>query len=79
MFEEALYKVIKERGIAISKLAKSVNMKYFSLYDSLHGERELRSSELYALCKTLNLKIDDLELLTVKAQLDQSQEEVVDA
>ena len=56
--EELLASVIKERGIKLSTIAERTEIPYQILYDSLFNKkknRELRSSELIAVCAFLDV------------------------
>lgn len=56
--EELLASLIKERGIKLSTIAEKTKIPYQILYDSLFNKkksRELRSSELIAICAFLNV------------------------
>ena len=53
-FEKWLASIIKDKGINLSQLARQTNLCYQSIYESLYGKRgcrQLRSSELIAICK----------------------------
>lgn len=56
--EEYLSAIIKERGIKLSAIAEKTEIPYQTLYDSLFNKkksRELRSSELIAICVFLDV------------------------
>ena len=56
--EEYLSAIIKERGIKLSTIAERTEIPYQILYDSLFNKkksRELRSSELIAVCVCLDV------------------------
>lgn len=51
-FEKWLSGIIDSKSINLSKMAVELNFPYRGIYNSLHGTgRELRSSELIAICK----------------------------
>lgn len=57
-FEEWLTEIIENRGISISDLSKGTGITYHAIYNSLFNVkrgRELRSSELIAICNYLNV------------------------
>ncbi len=52
-FEEWLAEIIKQKKVNLSELSRKTGVCYQSVYDSLFGKRgnrELRSSELLAIC-----------------------------
>lgn len=56
--EKNLAKFIKQKGINLSMMAREIEIPYIQLYDSLFNKkknRELRSSELIAVCKFLEV------------------------
>ena len=56
--EQKLADLIKERGIKLTAIAEKTQIPYQTLYDSLFNKkksRELRSSELIAICAFLNV------------------------
>lgn len=56
--EQKLTSLIKERGIKLTAIAEKTQIPYQTLYDSLFNKkkrRELRSSELIAVCAFLNV------------------------
>lgn len=63
MFENALRRYVRDHGIKISWLATHSKMKYYSLWSSLKGERELRANEVASICKALDISMDDLNKL----------------
>lgn len=57
-FEKNLAKYIKAKGINLSEMSRKIKIPYMQLYNSLFNEkksRELRSSELIAVCKFLEV------------------------
>lgn len=53
---------IKKRGINLSAMARDTGIPYMSLYDSLLNdkrERQLRGSELLAICEFLSVSPTD--------------------
>lgn len=50
-FEKWLSEIIESKSINLSKMAREINVCYRAIYNSLHGKRELRSSELIAICR----------------------------
>ena len=56
--EKKLANLIKEKGIKLSSIAEKTEIPYQILYDSLFNKkksRELRSSELIAVCAFLDV------------------------
>lgn len=51
----------KQRGISVSELAKRTGINYEALRVSLAGNRKLNASEFVALCKELELTLDDFD------------------
>ena len=53
-FEKWLAFIIKSKGINLSEMVRKTGLYYPSIYQSLYGKRgsrELRSSEVIAICK----------------------------
>lgn len=56
--EEWLSKIIKDRGINLSEMARLIDIPYMALYNSLRDksrEREIRGWELVRVCKFLDV------------------------
>lgn len=56
--EEWLSKIIKDRGINLSEIARLIDIPYMALYNSLRDksrEREIRGWELVRICKFLDV------------------------
>lgn len=53
--EQAIAKVIDERGLKIKTVSERTGVKYSLLQPSLKGRRELRATELLAVCAFLHL------------------------
>lgn len=51
----------KQRGIPVSELSKRTGISYEALRVSLAGNRKLNASEFVALCKELELTLDDFD------------------
>lgn len=54
--EENVSKYVKDKGIALSVMARKTGIPYMSLYDSLMNgrkKRQLRGAELIRVCKFL--------------------------
>lgn len=64
-FEKWLSEIIKAKGINISEMVRKTNTSYQAVYSSLfdkHKRRELRSSELIAICRYVGVNpMDFLE------------------
>ena len=57
-YEEWLSGIIDSKSINLSKMAREINIPYRAIYNSLcskERERELRSSELIAICKYIRV------------------------
>lgn len=57
-FEEWLSEIISSKSINLSKMSREVGIPYRRIYISLSGKeckRELRSSELIAICKYIGI------------------------
>lgn len=57
-FEKWLANIIKVKGIKLSEIVRKTGLYYPSIYQSLYGKRgnrELRSSEVIAICKFLGV------------------------
>ena len=51
-FEKWLSEIIDSKSINLSKMARDIGISYRAVYNSLRGtSRELRSSELIAICR----------------------------
>lgn len=53
-FEKWLASIIKAKGINLAELTRQTKLYYPSIYESLYGKRgsrELRSSEIIAICR----------------------------
>lgn len=59
--EQAIAKVIDERGIKIKTVSERTGVRYSLLQPSLKGRRELRADELLRVC--FFLRVDPLQLL----------------
>ena len=61
-FEKWLSEILDSRSINLSKMSKAIGISYGAIYNSLYSKgsrRELRSSELIAICKYLG--VDPME------------------
>lgn len=57
-FEEWLSEIIESKSINLSKMAREIGVSYRAVYNSLRNtetDRELRSSELIAICRFLGV------------------------
>lgn len=57
-FEEWLSEIIDSRSINLSKMSREIGIPYRAVYNSLRNvetSRELRSSELIAICRYLGV------------------------
>lgn len=55
--EEWLAEIIKSKSISVVKMARDLGLNHRSIYNSLcnkNSKRELRSSELVAICRHIN-------------------------
>lgn len=59
MVIDVLNGVIRERGIPIAELARRAGIDGELLRRSLCGTRNLRATELIAICKELHLEVED--------------------
>lgn len=66
-FEEWIAEILDSRSINLSKMSKAIDISYSAIYKSLYSKessRELRSSELIAICKYLG--VDPMEFEEVR-------------
>lgn len=59
MVVDVLNNVIRERGIPVAELARRAGIDGELLRRSLCGTRNLRATELVAICKVLHLEVED--------------------
>lgn len=62
--EDWLSEIIKSRGINLAEAARSINVPYMALYDSLRNKsknREIKGRELVKLCRFLDINPMDFE------------------
>lgn len=63
-FEKWLSEILDSRSINLSKMSKAIGISYRAVYCSLYSKgshRELRSSELIAICKYLGVNPMEFE------------------
>lgn len=63
-FEEWLSEIIEDRSINLSKMARALNLSYKAIYNNLSKNgtgKELRSSEMIAICKYLGVNPMDFK------------------
>ena len=63
-FEKWLASIIKNKGINLAELTRRTYLYYPSIYESLYGKRrsrELRSSEVIAICRYIGVNPMDFE------------------
>lgn len=58
---EVIKNAVDARGITMSELARRTGINYFSLRKKLAGERKIKADEFVALCKELDLDIEDFD------------------
>lgn len=58
---EVIRKRQKERGIPVTTLADRTGIEYEALRVSLNGNRKISAHEFVALCKELDLKLEDFD------------------
>lgn len=64
MVVDVLNDAIRERGIPIAELARRTGMDGELLRRSLSGNRNLRATELVAICNELHLEVEDFLAVT---------------
>lgn len=58
---EVISKKVEARGITLSELSRRTNVKPHALRRVVAGERLLKADEFVALCKELDLDIEDFD------------------
>lgn len=60
-FEKWLSEIIESKRINLSKMAREIGIPYHGIYNSLRGKRNLRSGELIAICRYIEVNPMDFE------------------
>lgn len=59
----------RKRGIPVSELSKRTGIHYSALSESLKGNRNIKATEFVALCKELEMTLDDFDSESLKSGL----------